>query len=427
MTTLYATSLLKQQDFPESFQFYFKQKKQEHAADHLQDLKDLVRPRLKIAIVTETWPPEINGVALSLLQLCKGLQKQGHKILLIQPEQKHKCHEFSPNRECLVKAQSIPKYPSLQFGWPQFLKVSQALEKFSPDVVHIVTEGPLGLAVLQAANSKKIPVSSGFHSPFQEFSRSFDLAFMVKPIQRYLRWFHNNTQMTCIPSKDTEVILRQLGVSCPLVIVGRGVDIEQFSPDHYSQNLRQQWGVNSDTKVLLYVGRLSPEKEIDVLINAYIAMRRINKTNIKLVIVGDGPERSHLEMIAEGQDVIFTGTLTGLKLAQAYASANIFVFASQVETFGNVVLEAMASGLPIIAYNYACAHLHVKQGETGWLSPLGNISGLIQSMYQLPDNGKLKQMGIQARKNVQHVGWQYPVHQFEQALYGVAMEMYMTS
>lgn len=132
-------------------------------------------------------------------------------------------------------------------------------------------------------------------------------------------------------------------------------------------------------------------------------------------------------MIAQGQDVIFTGTLTGLKLAQAYASANIFVFASQVETFGNVVLEAMASGLPIIAYNYACAHLHVKQGETGWLSPLGNISGLIQSMYQLPDNGQLKQMGIQARKNVQHVGWQYPVHQFEQALYGVAMEMHMTS
>ena len=232
MTNLYATSLLKQQDFPESFQFYFKKSKQDHAREEIQVLQDLVRPRLKIAIVTETWSPEINGVALSLLQLCKGLQKQGHKILLIRPEQKQSCQEFLPNKECLVKAQSIPKYPSLQFGWPQFLKVSNALDTFAPNVVHIVTEGPLGLSVLQAAKTKGIPVSSGFHSPFQEFSRFFDLAFLVKPIQHYLRWFHNNTQMTCIPSKETEYILRQFGVSCPLVVVGRGVDIACFCAEH---------------------------------------------------------------------------------------------------------------------------------------------------------------------------------------------------
>lgn len=427
MTTLYATSLLKQQDFPENFQFYFKQKKQDIADNNIKVLTDLVRPRLKIAIVTETWPPEINGVALSLLQLCKGLQKQGHKILLIRPEQKQKCEDFAPNKECLVKAQSIPKYPSLQFGWPQFLKVSQALDAFAPNVVHIVTEGPLGLSVLQAAKAKAIPVSSGFHSPFQEFSRSFDLAFLVKPIQRYLRWFHNNTQMTCIPSKDTGHILRQLGVTCPLVVVGRGVDVACFSPTHHSDVLRQKWGANADTKVLLYVGRLSPEKEIDVLLSAYIEMRSTTQHPLKLVIVGDGPERNRLEMMAQGHDVIFTGNLTGLNLAQAYASANVFVFASQVETFGNVVLEAMASGLPVVAYDYACAHLHVKHTETGWLSPLGNVTSFTQSIHQLPENRELKNMGIQARKAVENVGWQHPVNQFEQALYSVAMEMQMTS
>ncbi|MFH7767245.1 glycosyltransferase family 4 protein [Acinetobacter sp. BSP-28] len=427
MTNVYATDLLKQQNFPENFQFYFKKNKQDRICDDIATIKDLIRPRLKIAIVTETWSPEINGVALSLLQLCKGLQKQGHKILLIRPEQKQTCYQFLPNQECLVKAQAIPQYPSLQFGWPQFLKVSQALDQFAPNVVHIVTEGPLGLSVLQTAKTKGIPVSSGFHSPFQEFSRYFDLAFLIKPIQRYLRWFHNNTQLTCIPSKDTEYILRQFGICCPLVVVGRGVDIACFSPQHCSNALRQQWGATSTTKVMLYVGRLSPEKEIDVLIKAYLWMKENMQQDIKLVIVGDGPERSRLEMLCQGQEVVFTGNLSGLKLAQAYASANVFVFASQVETFGNVVLEAMASGLPVIAYNYASAHLHVKHGETGWLSKLGDTTSLIQSIYRLPNNQQLKQMGIKAREAVQHIGWQYPVQQFEQALYGVAMETKMTS
>lgn len=427
MTNSYATSLLKQQDFPESFQFYFKQKKQDVIYNDSQVLNDLVRPRLKIAVVTETWPPEINGVALSLLQLCKGLQKQGHKILLIRPEQQQGCYDFLPTKECLVKAQSIPKYPHLQFGWPQFLKVSHALDEFVPDVVHIVTEGPLGLSVLQTAKTKGIPVSSGFHSPFQEFSRFFDLAFLVKPIQHYLRWFHNNTQLTCIPSKDTEYILRKFGVRCPLAIVGRGVDVACFSPDHSSDALRQQWKTTSETRVMLYVGRLSPEKEVEVVVNAYIAMKRTSQQNIKLVIVGDGPDRSRLEVLCEGHDVIFMGNLTGLNLAQAYASANVFVFASQVETFGNVVLEAMASGLPVIAYDYASAHLHVKNAETGWLSPLGQIDKLIQSIHHLPNNQQLKLMGIQARETVLNVGWQHPVRQFEQALYGVAREIKMTS
>ncbi|WP_139115159.1 glycosyltransferase, partial [Acinetobacter pittii] len=219
MQSSYATALLKQQQLPESFQFFFKQKQQ---LSNAHSLHDLVRPRLKIAIVTETWPPEINGVALSLLQLCQGLQKQGHKILLIRPEQKAKCHDFTPEQECLVMSQAIPKYPTLQFGWPQYLKVSKAFEKFVPDVVHIVTEGPLGLTAMQAAKAKAIPVSSGFHSPFQDFSRFFDLAFLVKPIQKYLCWFHNNTQVTCVPSKDTQEALRGFGITCPLVVVGRG-------------------------------------------------------------------------------------------------------------------------------------------------------------------------------------------------------------
>lgn len=242
MSNPYATAF-KQQDFPENFRFYFKNQ-QLNSTSEVELIQGIVRPRLKIALVTETWPPEINGVALSLLQLCKGLQQQGHKILLIRPHQHQPCPHFTPNRECLVVSQAIPRYPGLHFGWPQYLKVSQALDDFKPHVVHIVTEGPLGLTALQAAKSAGIPVSSGFHSPFQDFSRFFDLAFLVKPVQKYLCWFHNSTQLTCIPSKDTEQLLKDMGVSCPLKVIARGVDPQQFNPEKRSEQLRKSWGSN---------------------------------------------------------------------------------------------------------------------------------------------------------------------------------------
>ena len=427
MQSTYATSLLKQDQFPENFKFYFKRKQQKDQSYERSELRDLVRPRLRIAIVTETWPPEINGVALSMMQLCQGLQRLGHKILLVRPVQKETCAEFHPEQECLVLSQPIPKYPSLQFGWPQYLKVTKAFEKFSPDVVHIVTEGPLGLTALQAAKAKKIAVSSGFHSPFQDFSRFFDLAFLVKPIQRYLTWFHNSTDVTCVPSQYTEQALRGFGVTCPLVVVGRGVDTVRFSPKHRSQRLRQQWGVDADTRVMLYVGRLSPEKEVDVLIKSFHALQVQQGVNIKFVIVGDGPDRIRLSKMTTSKDVIFMGSLGGHELAIAYASADVFTFASQADTFGNVVLEAIASGLPVIAYDYVCAHQHVKHNITGWLCSLGHTADLIQSICRLPALPQLRQMGLLASESVQHSSWQFPVQQLEQALYQVVKESPMTS
>jgi glycosyltransferase involved in cell wall biosynthesis len=424
MTTL-DTALLKQNSIFDKNNFYTK--KNENLSLNFPVLENLVRPRLKIAIVTETWPPEINGVALSLLQLCKGLQAKGHKILLVRPEQKKSCNEFTPNKECLVRAQSIPKYSHLQFGWPQISKLSEAVEDFTPDIIHVVTEGPLGFVALRVAKAKNIPISSGFHSSFQDFSRFFDLAFLLKPIQRYLRWFHNHTNVTCVPSTDTEKALKEFGVTCPLVVVGRGVDTHKFSPEYRSQELRQSWGAGENTRVLISVGRLSPEKEVDVIIKAFSKMNEVLGHRTKLVIVGDGPDRKRLEKMSLGLDVTFTGSLSGKKLAEAYASADVFAFPSQVETFGNVVLEAMASGLPVIAYDYACANLHVLNEQMGWLSPLGNEKRLIDLIRKMPSRIELEKIGKKARSSVENVGWKYPVQQFEQALYQVVEEIKMTS
>lgn len=405
-------------DILNAFKYQFKQNHGKQQKQHDNTCEQLLRPRLKIAIVTETWPPEINGVALSLMHLCKGLQANGHRILLIRPNQHYKCAEFKPDQECLVRPQAIPKYETLQFGWPQYVKVGQALDNFSPDIVHIVTEGPLGLCALYAAKARHYAVSSGFHSPFHDFSRFFNLTFLIKPIQRYLTWFHNQTQLTCVPSQDTERALRELGIHCDLQVVGRGVDTEHFHPKHRCHRLRQQWGATSSSRVLLYVGRLSPEKEVDLIIQAYVQLRA-HDSSVQLVIVGDGPDRTRLEQRAAGHDVIFTGALTGRDLSHVYASADAFVFASQVETFGNVVLEAMASGLPVWAYNYACAQQHIQPNVSGVLIELAQPQAFLQALQQLPPIEQLKCMGQKARFSVANVGWQLPVQQLEQAFYSV--------
>lgn len=418
------TTLVKQKLFFDNNRLSFKRNNQ--SASDVGVLEQLVRSKLKIAIVTETWPPELNGVALSLLQICKGLQKSGHKILLIRPNQNEVCNDFSPNKECLVNGQLIPKYSQMQFGWPQYRKVSKALDDFMPDLVHVVTEGPLGLAVLQSAKSKDIPVTSGFHSAFHDFSRFYDLAFLVKPIQHYLKWFHNNTQLTCVPSQDTAQAILDFGVTCPIEVVKTGVDVEKFSPKFRSEILRRSWRACEKTTVMLYVGRLSPEKEIQVLIESYLSMHNQTNKKNKLVIVGDGPDRSRLEKMAKHSDVVFTGSLKGAQLAEVFASADVFVFASQVETFGNVILEAMASALPVVAYQYAAAKLHLDN-ETSWLCPLGQKQQFIQNIKQLPDNKTLHAMGQQAMKKVQSVGWSHSILQLEQAFYRVVQETEITA
>lgn len=371
---------------------------------------------LKIAIVTETWSPEINGVANSLINLSAGLQKIGHKILLIRPRPKQICTRFRPEMECWVKAQVIPKYSSLQFGWPEISKIDHAIEQFQPDVVHIVTEGPLGLAALFVARRKQIPVSSGYHSTFQEFSRFFNLSYLSKPIRSYLSWFHNRCDMNCVPSLDTELMLNEMGVHKPIQLVGRGVDTALFHPKMRSEDLRNIWGADQQTRVLISVGRLSPEKEVNVVIESYRELIRDSHVPCKLVVVGDGPDAENLRKQAVGLDVIFTGSLVGVELATAYASADVFVFPSRVETFGNVTLEALASGLAVIAYDYACAALHIQHEHTGWLIPFGDVQKLKQAVNELPDVKLISQMGDSARKQVLDVGWQQPVQQFQQAL-----------
>ncbi|WP_410211577.1 glycosyltransferase family 4 protein [Aquirhabdus sp.] len=375
---------------------------------------------LRIALVTETWPPEINGVAHSVFQLASGLRDNGHSLFLIRPQQVLSSINSPAEQELLVRGFAIPRYRALQFGAPAYYHIKEALKSYQPDVVHIVTEGPLGLAALFAARHSGIPVSSGFHSPFHEFSTHFGLGLLLTPIIAYLRFFHNRTDMTCVPSEKTRAQLQTLGIR-DLAVVSRGVNVAQFSPVHRDMALRQSWGVSEHSTVLLYVGRLSPEKNIDLVIAAYRELQLAQPLRaVQLVLVGDGPDRARLEKLAP--DAIFAGMKTGSALGQHYASADVFVFASQVETFGNVVLEAMASGLPVLAFDDAAAGQVVETNHTGWLCELKNELKFAQLAGQLPKQNRLQEMGKYACERVQAMGWQQAVGQLEQVLQQVKQQ-----
>ena len=381
-----------------------------------QNESKLPARKLRIAVVTETWPPEINGVSLSVMQLTKGLQRRGHKILLIRPQQSEKNHSFYPDQECVVRSQSIPKYPQMQFGWPQIFKIGQALDQFKADIVHIVTEGPLGLAALNQAKLRNIPISSGFHSSFHDFSRYFDMAFLVRPVRQYLKWFHNQTDLTLVPSEDTRQVLKdEFGLRCPMRIISRGVDNQRFNRNLRSSGLRRQWQADDNTTVLLSVGRVSPEKEVPFILKSYQELKiHQPQRKLKMVVVGDGPIREDLEK--QYPDVTFMGAQMGEALAMCYASADVFLFASEVDTFGNVVLEAVASGLPVLAYNYAAPALMIEHGRTGWLLAFADKQAWQKTLLNLPSLKDLAHMGQIAGQKVGDCGWDRPVADFESAL-----------
>jgi glycosyltransferase involved in cell wall biosynthesis len=322
---------------------------------------------LRIAVVTETWPPEVNGVALTLSRLIQELSQRHHTIQLIRPRQDR--HETESHREgwseLLLKGMPIPRYPQLKLGFPSKKSLIKAWSLQRPDLVHIATEGPLGWSALQAARVLRLPVTSDFRTNFQSYSKHYGVGWLQKPIVAYLRKFHNRTLCTMVPTQAMHDQLKVLGFH-NLQVVARGVDTQLFNPEKRSASLRKQWQVDDQTLVILSVGRLAAEKNLDLTIKTYHALKQNNRP-VKLVFCGDGPYRAKLQ--ADCPDAIFMGMATQAQLAVAYASADLFIFPSLTETFGNVTLEALASGTPVLAFDCAAAKEVIEDELNGWLVP----------------------------------------------------------
>jgi len=382
-----------------------------------------IRRSLRLAIVTETYPPEINGVALSLSRFVEGLRERNHEILLIRPRQGHgeqptKGEGFD---EVLTAGMPIPRYPNLKMGLPAKRALIKQWTLHRPDLVHIVTEGPLGWSALQAALKLKIPVCSDFRTNFHAYSLHYGIGWLKKPIVAYLRKFHNRTLLTMVPTEHLRSELAAGGFR-NLRVVARGVDTHLFNPNRRSESLRQSWGVTAETPVVIHVGRLAAEKNLSTLMSAFMAIRQ-EQPRAKLLLVGDGPERKALQ--SQLPEAIFAGTRSGEDLAAHYASADLFLFPSLSETFGNVTLEAMASGLPIVAYDYAAAAQHVKDGRCGRLASYGRSDDFVVQATTLALSRASKPqeftaMGSNARQVAEALDWKCAVRQLEMVLLSIA-------
>jgi glycosyltransferase involved in cell wall biosynthesis len=373
------------------------------------------RRALRVAVVTETYPPELNGVAVTAARFIDGLRSLGHHIQLVRPRQ-GEADGGGPG-EVLVRGIAIPRYPDLRIGLP----AKRALERLwtlrRPDVVHIVTEGPLGWSALRAAIKLRLPVISDFRTNFHTYSGHYGVGWLKKPILGYLRKFHNRTLSTLVPTAALRAELAALGFQ-RLRVIARGVDTALFSPERRDEALRAQWGVRPEDPVLLYVGRIAAEKNLATLIAAYEEARR-QAPRAKLVLVGEGPLRRDLE--ARFPDAVFAGRRSGEDLARHYACGDVFLFPSLTETYGNVTLEAMASGLAVVAFDYAAAAEMIEHGSSGILVPLGDQRSFVaQAAALAADPPRAAQLAARARPVAAGRSWDAVVKELEAVLVAAA-------
>ena len=342
--------------------------------------------RLKFALVTETVQPEINGVAMTLGKIAKQLSERQHQVQVIRPKQGHTDSPADSEHfnEYLVTGMSIPFYQHLKFGFPAKNRLIKLWANNQPDVVHIATEGA---------------------------------SFLMKPIESYLRYFHNQTLATLAPTKKVITELELTGYK-NVSLMARGVDTTQFTPSARSPSLRKSWGANDDDLVLIYVGRLAKEKNILLVLEAFRVIQQ-SQARAKLVFVGDGPLRNALAEACP--QAIFSGSQQGHALAEHYASADLFIFPSVTETFGNVVPEALASGLCVVAYDYAAAGEIIEHGLNGLLVPFNQSQDFINTTLNVAQDVKLlHQCRQQAVSSIANIRWDSVIEALESLLYATA-------
>ncbi len=367
---------------------------------------------MRIAVVTETYPPEINGVSMTIARFVDGLRLRGHDLQLVRPRQTSA--DQADGQDVLVRGLPIPRYPHLKMGLPAKNALVKLWSVRRPDVVHIVTEGPLGWSALQAAAKLKLPITSDFRTNFHAYSSYYGIGWLQKPIFAYLRKFHNRTSCTMVPTVALQRELQEMGFH-NLRVVARGVDTELFNPAKRSEELRHRWGAAPDTPVVIYVGRLASEKNLSLLISTFDAMRRANPA-CKLVLVGDGPQRRELEERVPG--AIFTGLKRDQELAAHYASGDIFLFPSVTETFGNVTTEGMASGLAVVAYNYAAAAQLITDGISGRTVTMHDAVAFTAAAVDVVRDWPMnKKLGTAARIVAETLGWERLVGELEAVFY----------
>ncbi len=378
-----------------------------------EDLRAPLRS-LRMAVVTETYPPEVNGVAMSISRVVDGLHARGHDIQLVRPRRPGgEGATQAPFAEVLTGSWPVPRYPNLRMGVPSKRALVKRWAHQRPDVVHVATEGPLGWSALQAALHLQICVSTDFRTNFHAYGQHYGAGWLARPIWAYLRKFHNRADCTMVPTDALRLQLTEGGFE-RVHVVGRGVDTALYDPVRRSAALRATWGVDDDAVAVLYVGRLAAEKNLEVL-QLWQHTAKTSAVRTKLVFVGDGPLRAALQQACP--DAVFAGYRSGEDLAAHYASADVFAFPSLTETYGNVTAEAMASGLPVVAFDCAAAQQLFTDGDNGLLARSLEADDFLRTLQQAVEQADLRrQCGARARVTALALGWDQVVARFEWVL-----------
>lgn len=365
---------------------------------------------LRILLVTETYPPEINGVAMTTQRLVAGLRARGHWVGVVRPRQRHEPGEADT---WLVRGLPIPKYPGLRLGLPAWRQLGKIMDRQRPDLVHVVTEGPLGWAAMYAARRRNLPLTSGYHTHFAQYSRHYGVGWLKPMISGAIDALHKRCHATFVPTPELAGELTARGI--PNVhSIGRGVDTELFNPARRDAELRDLWGLEENDLACLFVGRLAPEKNLELVIQTYDAIAA-KHPGARMVWVGYGPSLSGLR--AAHPHHVFAGPRTGEDLAAHYASADLFLFGSLSETWGNVITEALASGLGVVTYRRAAAEILIENGVNGFAIESHDVNAFVAMAQALAAKPALRRrLGAQASLSMQAHGWERIIERFEAVL-----------
>ena len=367
---------------------------------------------LKLAIVTETFPPEINGVAMTFGVIARELGRRGHQVTVYRPWRPDLPGEAAHPEYCEVALPGcpIPGYGWLRLGWPAWGRLRRRWRTERPDLVHVVTEGPLGASAITTARQLGLPVTSSFHTNFHRYTGHYGAGPLRQLTLAWLRRVHNRTRFTFAPTRELCAELAGQGFR-NLRVLSRGVDLRHFSPTRRDAALRRTWGAGGDDLVVLHVGRMAAEKNYELLFRAYDRMRATNP-RLRFVLAGEGPLKARLQR--ENPHCRFAGFFSRAEIGRYYASADIYIHASLTETFGNVLTEAMASGLAVAGFDYAAARQFVHHGENGLLAPCDQPEALMACGVQLVHDAMLRErLRAAAPASLTDQSWENVIARFE--------------
>ena len=342
----------------------------------------------RVLYCTDTYPPQVNGVSVVTALSVEGLRARGWDCAVAAPSypdsiiQSNIGRRSGPGDIVGIPSVSFPLYPDIRLAAPWYGRMVSVVQRFKPDIIHSATEFMIGRLGQLAAERAGIVRLSSYHTDFSRYTEAYGLPWLRGTVTRYIGRFHRRSARVYTPSAPARDDLHALGVR-DAEVWGCGVDISSFSPERRSQPLRAAYGID-DAVVFLHVGRLAAEKGVDVIVRAFNRAHDLLPAGMaKLVIAGAGPEEDALRALA-GPDILFLGVLDrGKALPRLYASADAFLFSSLTETLGLVVLEAMASGLPVVATPAGGVADHLRDDVNGIAIGPRDVDGMARAIVAL--------------------------------------------